>query len=302
MILSFPIASYLLIENLDSFLQLIEFEIPVFIFGFSVRYLVNVPVILLFITLSSVYLLLFIKSILIPIPAEYKKITANKLSINEMLSNKAIMFMIMFSITFFIVNLINIIQFKLGINTGAPSIINNQILQNFMAILISPITEEIGFRLTTIGICTIVLLYKKTNKINKLKIMWNPKKYVKRYSNENYKTHIRILYLIAIVSGIIFGLSHILIGDSWQIGKVTTASLIGIIIGILYINYGFNYAILFHWTFNYFLGSYAYIERIIPIMVQVNQYIFLFINLIGIIFILVILNLIIDKNIFLNND
>ena len=302
MVLSFPIASYLLIENLDSFLQLIEFEIPVFIFGFSVRYLVNVPVILLFVTLSSVYLLLFIKSILIPIPAEYKKITANKLSINEMLSNKAIMFMIMFSITFFIVNLINIIQFKLGINTGAPSIINNQILQNFMAILISPITEEIGFRLTTIGICTIVLLFKKTNKINKLKIMWNPKKYVKRYSNENYKTHIRILYLIAILSGIIFGLSHILIGDSWQIGKVTTASLIGIIIGILYINYGFNYAILFHWTFNYFLGSYAYIERIIPIMVQVNQYIFLFINLIGIIFILVILNLIIDKNIFLNND
>ena len=244
MVLSFPIASYLLIENLDSFLQLIEFEIPVFIFGFSVRYLVNVPVILLFITLSSVYLLLFIKSILIPIPAEYKKITANKLSTNKMLSNKAIMFMIMFSITFFIVNLINIIQFKLGINTGTPSIINNQILQNFMAILISPITEEIGFRLTTIGICTIVLLFKKTNKINKLKIMWNPKKYVKRYSNENYKTHIRILYLIAIVSGIIFGLSHILIGDSWEIGKVTTASLIGIIIGILYINYGFNYAIL----------------------------------------------------------
>lgn len=302
MILSFPISSYLLIENLDNFLQLIEFEIPVFIFGFSARYLVNVPVILLFITLASVYLLLFIKSILIPIPAEYKKITANELSINEMLSNKAIIFMIIFSITFFIVNLINIIQFELGINTGAPSIINNQILQNFIAILISPITEEIGFRLTTIGICTIVLLYKKTNKINKLKIMWNPKKYVKRYSNENYKTHIRILYLIAILSGIIFGLSHILIGDSWQIGKVTTASLIGTIIGILYINYGFNYAILFHWTFNYFLGSYAYIERIFPIMVQVNQYIFLFINLIGIIFILVILNLIIDKNIFLNND
>ena len=302
MILSFPISSYLLIENLDNFLQLIEFEIPVFIFGFSVRYLVNVPVILLFITLASVYLLLFIKSILIPIPAEYKKITANELSINEMLSNKAIIFMIIFSITFFIVNLINIIQFELGINTGAPSIINNQILQNFIAILISPITEEIGFRLTTIGICTIVLLYKKTNKINKLKIMWNPKKYVKIYSNENYKTHIRILYLIAIVSGIIFGLSHILIGDSWQIGKVTTASLIGTIIGILYINYGFNYAILFHWIFNYVIGSYAYLEKMIPGMLQINQYIFLFINLIGIIFILVILNLIIDKNIFLNND
>ena len=302
MILSFPISSYLLIENLDNFLQLIEFEIPVFIFGFSARYLVNVPVILLFITLASVYLLLFIKSILIPIPAEYKKITANELSINEMLSNKAIIFMIIFSITFFIVNLINIIQFELGINTGAPSIINNQILQNFIAILISPITEEIGFRLTTIGICTIVLLYKKTNKINKLKIMWNPKKYVKRYSNENYKTHIRILYLIAILSGIIFGLSHILIGDSWQIGKVTTASLIGTIIGILYINYGFNYAILFHWIFNYVIGSYAYLEKMIPGMLQINQYIFLFINLSGIIFIFVMLNLIIYKNIFVNDD
>jgi len=302
MILSFPISSYLIIENLDDFSQLIKFEIPIFIFGFSTRYLINIPVILLFSTLSSIYLLLFIKSILTPIISQYKKLTTNELSINEMASNKAIIFLVIFSSTFFIVNLINIIQSELGINTGAPSIIKNQILQNFIAISISPITEEIGFRLTTIGICTIILLFKKTNRINKLKMMWNPKKYIKRYSNENYKTHIRILYLVAILSGIVFGLSHILIGDAWQIGKVTTASLIGIIIGILYINYGFNYAILFHWAFNYFLGSYVYLERTIPIMVQINQYMFLFINFIGIIFILMILNLIIYKNIFLNDD
>jgi len=181
MVLSFPISSYLIIDNLDDFSQLIKFEIPIFIFGFSTRYLINIPVILLFSTLSSVYLLLFIKSILTPIISQYKKLTTNELSINEMASNKAIIFLVIFSSTFFIVNLINIIQSELGINTGAPSIIKNQILQNFIAISISPITEEIGFRLTTIGICTIILLFKKTNRIDKLKMMWNPKKYIKRW-------------------------------------------------------------------------------------------------------------------------
>jgi hypothetical protein len=219
-----------------------------------------------------------------------------------MLSNKAIIFIIIFSMTFFSVNLINIIQSELGIETGSPVMVKNQILENFITISISPITEEIGFRLTTIGICTLILLFNKTNKINKLRIMWNPKKYIKKYSNENYRNHIRILYIIAIVSGIVFGLSHILVGNGWQIGKVTTASLIGIIIGILHINYGFNYAILFHWTFNYVIGSYAYLEKIIPGMLQINQYIYLFINLSGVVLIFAMLNLIIYKNIFVNDD
>lgn len=302
MILSFPISSYLIIENLDDISQIIKFEIPIFLVVFSTKYLINMPVILLFSVLSAVYLLLFIKSILIPIISQLKESKINEVSINEMLSNKAIIFIIIFSITFFIVNLINIIQSELGIETGSPVMVKNQILQNFITISISPITEEIGFRLTTIGFCTIILLFKKTNKVNKLKIMWNPKKYIKIYSNENYRKHIRILYIIAIFSGMVFGLSHIFIGDGWQIGKVTTASLVGIIIGILYINYGFNYAILFHWTFNYVIGSYAYLEKIIPVMLQINQYIFLFINLSGIIFIFVMLNLIIYKNIFVNDD
>lgn len=302
MILSFPISSYLIIKNLDNISQLIKFEIPIFVVGFSTRYLINMPVIVLFSVLSAVYLLLFIKSILIPIVSQYKKSKIREVSINEMLSNKAIIFIIIFSMTFFSVNLINIIQSELGIETGSPVMVKNQILENFITISISPITEEIGFRLTTIGICTLILLFNKTNKINKLRIMWNPKKYIKKYSNENYRNHIRILYIIAIVSGIVFGLSHILVGNGWQIGKVTTASLIGIIIGILHINYGFNYAILFHWTFNYVIGSYAYLEKIIPGMLQINQYIYLFINLSGVVLIFAMLNLIIYKNIFVNDD
>jgi hypothetical protein len=59
--------------------------------------------------------------------------------------------------------------------------------------------------------------------------------------------------------GIFFGVSHIITGDAWSVGKFVQATASGLIIGWVYFRYGLAPAILIHWATNYFIYSYAYI-------------------------------------------
>ena len=52
-------------------------------------------------------------------------------------------------------------------------------------------------------------------------------------------------------------------GGEWQLGKITTASLAGITLGIIYIKFGLFSAILIHWLFNYYTTIYIRIDEII---------------------------------------
>jgi hypothetical protein len=62
------------------------------------------------------------------------------------------------------------------------------------------------------------------------------------------------------MGGAMFGYAHIAFGAGWEIGKVTTSSLAGIILGLIYFFYGFPGAVLLHWSFNYFLDSFYYFD------------------------------------------
>ena len=49
-----------------------------------------------------------------------------------------------------------------------------------------------------------------------------------------------------------FGFAHILYGGGWEIGKVSTACLAGLVFAIMYVSYGAYADILLHWFFNYY--------------------------------------------------
>ena len=57
--------------------------------------------------------------------------------------------------------------------------------------------------------------------------------------------------------GVLFGFAHIAFVDSWSSGKFAQASVSGIILGWVYLRYGFVVSLMIHWATNYFIFSYA---------------------------------------------
>jgi hypothetical protein len=64
--------------------------------------------------------------------------------------------------------------------------------------------------------------------------------------------------ILIITIGLFFGVSHIISGTPWSPGKMSQATVAGIIIGWVYVRYGFAPAVLIHWATNYFLFSYLF--------------------------------------------
>ncbi|MFM7796872.1 MAG: CPBP family intramembrane glutamic endopeptidase, partial [Candidatus Nitrosotenuis sp.] len=116
---------------------------------------------------------------------------------------------------------------------------------------ISPLIEEIGFRIILLGI-PIFLAYSNRSSVKLFfKSLWNP------HNNLSITNSKKAVILIVIV-GILFGLAHV-ISDQWSNGKFTQAAMSGIIIGWVYYRYGFVAAVLIHWATNYVVYSYAYL-------------------------------------------
>jgi hypothetical protein len=93
--------------------------------------------------------------------------------------------------------------------------------------------------------------YKSSLKLF-LKSLWRP-------AHNLHITDLKKPLLIIVIVGIFFGVSHVITGDAWSIGKFVQATASGLIIGWVYFRYGLAPAILIHWAANYFIYSYAYI-------------------------------------------
>jgi hypothetical protein len=66
----------------------------------------------------------------------------------------------------------------------------------------------------------------------------------------------RFEWLLLGVSSAAFGAVHFLAGGGWQIGKISTAFMSGMVLGITYLMYGAYAPVLLHWFFNVYLGSF----------------------------------------------
>lgn len=152
-----------------------------------------------------------------------------------------------FSILIFISALINYVQEGFGIEI-VPPLEDNDLIQ-FFYVSIAPLIEEFGFRLILVGMPLFALYSQKSSAKYFLKCLWNP-------------NHLDILdtkkaFLLIIFVGTMFGFAHIAFGDSWSEGKFAQATASGIILGWVYLRYGFVASLLIHWAMNYFIFSYA---------------------------------------------
>jgi hypothetical protein len=203
-----------------------------------------------FIVLWSIYAILFTIAMFGPDKGFLKALSANlsheKL---ETKSNYMITITKWFSILILISIIIDFIQQGFGIVTVPPSVDNN--LAQFLYVSMSPIIEELGFRVILIGLPLFVFYSHKISIKHFFKSIWNPNRNLHIYDFR------KTLFLIVLV-GIFFGLAHIMTGEPWSEGKFAQAAVSGIILGWLYFRFGLITAILVHWGINYFIFSYAH--------------------------------------------
>jgi hypothetical protein len=133
----------------------------------------------------------------------------------------------------------------------------------------APLNEELAFRITSIGVPIALFLlirYRGDPKVagwgKRVKLilltMFSPElaKAKMGYRNVGTNGWLRgispLEWILILVTGAIFGAAHYLLGGGWQVGKISTAFLAGVIFGIMFVTYGAYADILLHWFFNYY--------------------------------------------------
>jgi len=143
--------------------------------------------------------------------------------------------------------LINFIQEQFEIDI-VPPLAENDLLQ-FFYVSLAPIMEEFGFRLILLGIPLFVFYSHKFSLKYFLRCLWTP-------NILDVHDGKKAIFLIVFV-GVLFGFAHIAFGESWSEGKFAQASVSGIILGWVYLRYGFVASLLIHWATNYFIFAYV---------------------------------------------
>ena len=264
MIVSFPLGAYAIFnseigDDIDYNFPLEKFDM--FLAGINLQFPLEYEIGDIFITIWSIFIILFVISFLGP-KKNFMKTISDILSNgkNSFSDNYMINIIKWFSILVLISAVITIIQESFGIVTEPPDTANDLIL--FLQISLAPITEEIGFRLILIGIPLFLIYSHKSSIKFFFKSLWNP------YSNLHvYEKRKAIALIIGV--GIFFGIAHVISGEPWTDGKILQASIGGIILGWVYFRYGLAAAIILHWATNYFIYSYLFlISEINGISVQ----------------------------------
>ena len=202
-----------------------------------------------FVVLWTFYAILFTISIIGPKHGFFKSLSS-VISFGkfEYQSNYMVGITKWLSILILISLLINFIQEGFGIVT-VPPLGDNDLIQ-FFYITLAPLIEEFGFRLILIGIPLFALYSSNASPKYFLRCLWRPA------NLEIYDSKKAIILIVFV--GILFGFAHIAFGDSWSEGKFAQAAAGGIILGWVYLRYGFVASLLIHWATNYFVFSYAY--------------------------------------------
>jgi len=253
MILAFPLGAYVVFNSSLEDSVRYDFSFSGFkFFPVGIGYEIPIEFELgdVFIGLWCMFIILFSITVLGP-KTNFQKALSPIMSKGkyETKSNYLVSVIKWFTILIVVSGIIDFIQQSLGILTEPPQ--QSDVLIHFFNVTAAPISEEIGFRVMLIGI-PLFLIYSQRLSIKLFfKSLWNPTESLHIYENK------KAIILIVVV-GIFFGLTHIISGEPWSLGKFAQATASGIIIGWVYLKYGLPSAILVHWSTNYFIFSYVY--------------------------------------------
>ncbi len=229
-----------------------------------------------FLFLWSVYLLCFVAAW--RLRESLHKVIKNSLSrpLGYTLRNNLFATPVITSMVLIAVLILNFLQESQGIPTGEPSLPENPFAA-FLELSYAPVVEEIGFRISPIGIFLIVYFFlagaeraatmSGGQRLKTFFLSWlYPEKAKKMLGLKNV-SDLGILrgisvpeWAAVILTSAVFGWAHYYFGGGWGIGKITLAFIQGFAMGLAYLLYGVQAPILIHWYFNYY--SYVYLTAL----------------------------------------
>jgi len=227
------------------FVTLVTVEVPI---NFSLGQL--------FIVLWTIYLILFAMALNGPIRSLWSAIKSSYTKgMFALFDNSMLATLIVFPVVTWVTIALSLLEQAGGISTG--SLPPADPLIQFVELSIAPLREELGFRVIPIGVVALLILFSSGKFRDGLLALWHPSRYLKKNdSPENYKRHLRSIYVAIILSSVLFGIAHVLLGAGWGPGKVLSAAVAGVGLAGLYYVYGLPAAILLHWSIDYFLSAF----------------------------------------------
>ena len=182
--------------------------------------------------------------------------SASTRGISGLMDNAMLATLVVFPVVLWGTVALSLIQQAGGVPTGnLPTV--DPLLQ-FVELAIAPLREEIGFRVIPIGVIALILIAARGKVRDGLLALWHPSRYLKKNDTpEEYKRHLRLMYVMIVVSAILFGLAHVVLGAGWGPGKIASAAAAGVALAGLYHVYGLPSAVLLHWSIDYFLSVFT---------------------------------------------
>jgi hypothetical protein len=159
----------------------------------------------------------------------------------------------------------------------------------FFQVSYAVLLEEIGFRISPIGLFLIVRMLEARfqNQITlsgweRLKLLFTALIYpdkakktvgLKTVSDFGIRKGIsRGEWIMIFLTALAWGAAHFLVGG-WTVGKFTSVFVDGLVFGLTYMAYGAYAPILLHWFFNYYLSvlDYDFALKYYPYLLPMNS-------------------------------
>lgn len=194
------------------------------------------------------------------------------------------------SMTLIAVLVLSSLQEAGGIPTGTTPTVGQPFL-DFLDLSYSAVVEEIGFRLIPIGsfLLVMLLIQKKdvtfsfSQQIKFVFMSFLVPDVAKRMIGKKTVAKDGILSGISlpewgmiIFTSLVFGMAHFNPGVSWEIGKISSATLSGFVLAITYIAYGIHAPLLMHWFFNSYNEAYYLLAELYPTFMPLANTVALF--------------------------
>jgi hypothetical protein len=122
---------------------------------------------------------------------------------------------------------------------------------------LAPLREEFGFRVVLIGIFAVVLSIGRSPR-EALRALWRPSAVFEGAAAGGAAGV--VIWAATVGSAVTFGVCHVNCGGAggWSWAKLPDAIWGGLVLGYLYVRYGFHVAVLAHWGVDYLGGVYAF--------------------------------------------
>lgn len=273
-------------------------SLPIWFFTISADIPIGLNLNVVFFIIWSIFIFSFIAAYRLR-ENFHKIIKENILQPTKKLFNNCLFAMpIITSMTLIAVITIQSFQEVGGIPTGTSPTSGSDPLLALVDLSYSAVIEEIGFRVIPIGAFLVFyfFIYKRLGTTfsfkNKLKLFFSSiffpdqaKKMVGAKTVNEYGILKGISvneWGLIIFTSIIFGLAHFDPGNSWEIGKITTATFTGFVIGLSYFLYGVQASLIIHWFFNTYTKTYLVFSDLYPAMTPLSNAVWIFTLILGI--------------------